>query len=45
MFESASVAVQTYYDEDPAMTDQYLSSFVVEKEGNPIGKIEVELKK
>ncbi|MDP8264532.1 MAG: 2,3-bisphosphoglycerate-independent phosphoglycerate mutase [Candidatus Aceula lacicola] len=38
-FKSASEAVQTYYDEDPKITDQYLESFVIEKDGNPIGTI------
>jgi len=39
-FKSASEAIQTYYDEDPSVNDQYLESFVVEKEGAPIGTIE-----
>ncbi|MDD3374636.1 MAG: 2,3-bisphosphoglycerate-independent phosphoglycerate mutase [Candidatus Omnitrophica bacterium] len=39
MFESATQAIQTYYDEDPKITDQYLESFVVAKDGNPVGKI------
>jgi len=40
-FKSASEAVQTYYDEDPKATDQYLESFVIaDDEGNPVGKIE-----
>jgi len=38
-FSSASEAVETYYREDPSMTDQYMESFVVEESGEPIGKI------
>lgn len=39
-FKSAEEAVQTMYDEDPKITDQYLESFVV-ADGNdkPVGKI------
>ena len=40
-FASASEAVQTYYDEDPEMTDQYLDSWVIaDSEGEPVGRIE-----
>ncbi|MFB3852727.1 MAG: 2,3-bisphosphoglycerate-independent phosphoglycerate mutase [Vicinamibacterales bacterium] len=40
-FPSAAKAVETYYAEDPAATDQYLDSFVVEDErGNPVGTIQ-----
>ncbi|MBN2307823.1 MAG: 2,3-bisphosphoglycerate-independent phosphoglycerate mutase, partial [Candidatus Hydrogenedentes bacterium] len=39
-FASAAEAVQTYYDEDPAITDQYLDSFVVVEDGKPVGTIE-----
>jgi len=39
-FASATEAIQTYYAEDPASTDQYLDSFVVEHEGEPVGTIE-----
>ncbi|MBI9071764.1 MAG: 2,3-bisphosphoglycerate-independent phosphoglycerate mutase [Melioribacteraceae bacterium] len=39
-FGSASEAVQTYYDEDPKMTDQYMDSFVVAENGKPVGTIE-----
>lgn len=39
-FVSASQAVRSYYDEDPEMTDQYMPSFVVEAEGQPVGTIE-----
>jgi len=36
-FSSACEAIQHYYDEDPAMTDQYMESFVVVKDGGPVG--------
>lgn len=39
-FASASEAVQTYYNEDPKITDQYLDSFVIEDDGSPVGTIE-----
>jgi len=39
-FNSAAEAVQTYYDEDPTMTDQYMESFVVAENGKPVGTIE-----
>lgn len=40
-FNSASEAVQTFYDEDPKITDQYLESFVITDEsGKPNGTIE-----
>lgn len=39
-FKSAADAVQTYYDEDPKATDQYLNSFViVDENDNPVGTI------
>ena len=39
-FLSAEEAVQTLYDEDPEMTDQYLGQFViVDEKGNPVGRI------
>lgn len=39
-FKSAAQAVQTYYDEDPKATDQYLNSFViVDENDNPVGTI------
>ena len=39
-FRSASEAVQTYYDEDAKITDQYLPSFVVaDEQGKPVGTI------
>ncbi|MBA4317761.1 MAG: 2,3-bisphosphoglycerate-independent phosphoglycerate mutase [Flavobacterium sp.] len=40
-FKSASEAVQTYYNEDPVITDQYLNSFVlVDNKDKPVGTIE-----
>ena len=39
-FESAKEAVETYYREDPSITDQYLDSFVIAKGGRPVGTIE-----
>ena len=39
-FGSAAEAVQTYYDEDAEMTDQYMESFVVVDAGGPVGTIE-----
>ena len=39
-FASASEAVQTFYDEDARVTDQYLDSFVVAENGRPVGTIE-----
>ncbi len=39
-FASASEAIQTYYDEDPEMTDQYMDSFVIQRDGLPVGCIE-----
>jgi 2,3-bisphosphoglycerate-independent phosphoglycerate mutase len=39
-FKSAEEAVQTFYDEDPEIIDQYLDSFViVDSNNNPLGKI------
>lgn len=39
-FRSAAEAVQTYYDEDAKITDQYLPSFVVaDEQGKPVGPI------
>ncbi len=39
-FKSAAEAVQTYYDEDPKSTDQYLGQFViVDDHDQPVGKI------
>lgn len=39
-FASACEAIQTYYDEDPEMTDQYMESFVVHRDGVAVGTIE-----
>ena len=40
-FSSASEAIQTMYDEDPKMIDQYLDSFViVDNSDKPVGTIE-----
>jgi len=39
-FASAAEAIETYYREDPTATDQYLDSFVVVQEGNPVGPIQ-----
>ncbi|WP_028583449.1 2,3-bisphosphoglycerate-independent phosphoglycerate mutase [Desulfogranum mediterraneum] len=39
-FPSATAAIQTYYDEDPEQTDQYMDSFVIAEEGQPVGTIE-----
>ncbi|HNX91487.1 MAG TPA: 2,3-bisphosphoglycerate-independent phosphoglycerate mutase [Candidatus Omnitrophota bacterium] len=38
-FGSAKEAVETYYKEDPKMTDQYMDSFVVAENGKPVGTI------
>jgi 2,3-bisphosphoglycerate-independent phosphoglycerate mutase len=39
-YKSATEAVHTFYDEDPKMTDQYMSPFViVDDSGEPVGKI------
>ncbi|MGD9157387.1 MAG: 2,3-bisphosphoglycerate-independent phosphoglycerate mutase [Desulfobacteraceae bacterium] len=40
-FHSASEAVETYYAEDPHITDQYLDPFVVvDEDDNPVGRIQ-----
>jgi 2,3-bisphosphoglycerate-independent phosphoglycerate mutase len=39
-FVSAGAAIQTYYDEDPSISDQYMESFVVVENGAPVGTIE-----
>ncbi len=39
-FASVSEAVQTYYQEDPEITDQYLDSFVITENSEPVGTIE-----
>lgn len=38
-FAKASEAVETYYQEDPDMTDQYMDSFVVTEGGLPVGTV------
>ena len=39
-FSSACEAISTYYEEDPALNDQYMESFVIERDGKPVGTIE-----
>ena len=39
-FASAAEAVQTYYDENPKVTDQHVGEFVIAENGKPIGTIE-----
>ncbi len=39
-FSSACEAIQSYYDEDPECTDQYMDSFVIERDGKAVGTIE-----
>ena len=39
MFGSAKEAVETYYQEDSAITDQYLPSFVIAENSRPVGAI------
>ena len=39
-FATACEAIQTYYDEDPECADQYMDSFVIEREGRPVGPVE-----
>lgn len=39
-FSSACEAIRTYYEEDPAITDQYMDSFVIARDGSPVGPIE-----
>ncbi len=38
-FSSATEAIKTYYAEDPDMTDQYMASFVIVENGDPVGLI------
>ncbi len=38
-FSSARQAIETYYQEDPKITDQYLPSFVIAENGRPVGTI------
>ncbi len=39
-FSSACEAIQTYYNENSEMTDQYMDSFVIERDGKPVGTVE-----
>lgn len=39
-FGSVTEAINTYYEEDSEMTDQYMESFVICEDGKPIGTIE-----
>lgn len=39
-FASASEAIGTYYREDPAITDQYMDSFVIAGDEGPVGRIQ-----
>lgn len=39
-FSTACEAIQSYYDEDPECTDQYMDSFVIERDGKAVGTIE-----
>ncbi len=39
-FSSASEAISTFYEEDSELTDQYMDSFVIAEEGEPVGTIE-----
>ncbi len=39
-FSSACEAIETYYNEDPEITDQYMESFVIIDDGSPVGTIE-----
>jgi 2,3-bisphosphoglycerate-independent phosphoglycerate mutase len=39
-FSSATEAIQTYYQEDAGITDQYMQSFVIVADGKPVGTIE-----
>ncbi|MDX9759461.1 MAG: 2,3-bisphosphoglycerate-independent phosphoglycerate mutase [Bacteroidota bacterium] len=38
-FASASEAVNTFYGEDPEITDQYLDAFVIVDDNGPVGRI------
>ncbi|PJE01353.1 MAG: phosphoglycerate mutase (2,3-diphosphoglycerate-independent) [Leptospira sp.] len=40
MFASAQLAIETFRTEDPTVIDQYLPSFVIGKDGRPIGSME-----
>ncbi|PJZ67186.1 2,3-bisphosphoglycerate-independent phosphoglycerate mutase [Leptospira wolffii] len=38
-FPDAKTAIETFRKEDPAVIDQYLPSFVIAENGNPVGRI------
>ncbi|MCK4851600.1 MAG: 2,3-bisphosphoglycerate-independent phosphoglycerate mutase [Candidatus Omnitrophica bacterium] len=38
-FASAEEAVETYYKEDPDITDQYMAPFVIAENSGPVGRI------
>ncbi len=39
MFKSAREAIETFYCEDPKVNDQYLPSFVIADNGQPVGQV------
>ncbi|MGM0681910.1 MAG: 2,3-bisphosphoglycerate-independent phosphoglycerate mutase, partial [Thermodesulfobacteriota bacterium] len=39
-FSSACEAISTYYQEDSELTDQYMDSFVIARDGEPVGTVE-----
>ena len=39
MFSLATEAISTYYEEDPAMTDQYMDPFVIADGNEPVGTV------
>lgn len=39
-FSSAEVAIRTFRERDPSVTDQFLPPFVIERDGKPVGTIE-----
>jgi 2,3-bisphosphoglycerate-independent phosphoglycerate mutase len=39
MFSSASLAISTYYEEDPGTTDQYMPPFVIGDDSGPVGPV------
>jgi 2,3-bisphosphoglycerate-independent phosphoglycerate mutase len=39
-FGSAKEAIQTFYDEDPKVNDQFLPPFVIHENGQPVARIE-----
>lgn len=38
-YRSAEEAIQTAYDSDPLLTDQYIPPFVITKDNHPIGRV------